>query len=196
MAEIDKIKEIQVEGTQRIDIETIVSYANVEIDDIYTEELGNNILKDLFDTNLFSNIEISFDSQILTILIKENPTINLVKFTGNNKIKDEDLLIEVSLKERSVYSRSKVKKDIERMLSLYQRSGRLSTEIIPKVELLENNRINLTYVIEESDVAKVSKIIILGNKIYTASKIKSIMKTKEKDYCAFSRLRIDTTLIN
>ena len=183
--EIDKIKEIQVEGTQRIDIETIVSYANVEIDDIYTEELGNNILKDLFDTNLFSNIEISFDSQILTLLIKENPTINLVKFTGNNKIKDEDLLIEVSLKERSVYSRSKVKKDIERMLSLYQRSGRLSTEIIPKVELLENNRINLTYVIEESDVAKVSKIIILGNKIYTASKIKSIMKTKEKRLLRF-----------
>ena len=59
LAEIDKIKEIQVEGTQRIDIETIVSYSNVEIDDIYTEELGNNILKDLFDTNLFSNIEIS-----------------------------------------------------------------------------------------------------------------------------------------
>ena len=102
LAEIDKIKEIQVEGTQRIDIETIVSYANVEIDDIYTEELGNNILKDLFDTNLFSNIEISFDSQILTILIKENPTINLVKFTGNNKIKDEDLLIEVYERDLSI----------------------------------------------------------------------------------------------
>ena len=74
------------------------------------------------------------------------------------------LLIDISLKERSVYSRNKVKNDIDRMLTLYQRAGRLSTEIVPKVELLDNNRINLTYEIEESDVAEVSKIIFLGNK--------------------------------
>ena len=136
----NSINEIVIEGSQRIDTETIISYSNVNVGDSYTEDLGNQILKDLFDTNLFSNLEISFENNLLLISIKENPTINLVKFSGNRKIKDEDLLIEISLKERSVYSRSKVKKDIERMLSLYQRSGRLSTEIIPTVELLDNNR--------------------------------------------------------
>ncbi len=179
------IDEIKVEGTQRIDIETVISYSDVDIGDIYNEELGNKILKDLFETNLFSNISISFENNLLLITIKENPTINLVKFTGNSKIKDEDLLIEISLKERSVYSRNKVKKDIERMLSLYQRSGRLSTEIIPKVQLLDNNRINLTYEIEESDVAEVSKIVIMGNKVYSSAKIKSLMKTKEKTLLRF-----------
>ena len=181
----NKIDGIDIQGTQRIDTETVISYSNVELGDIYTEELGNKILKDLFDTNLFSNIEVIFDENRLQINVKENPTINLVKFYGNNKVKDEDLLIEISLKERSVYSRSKVKKDTERMLSLYQRSGRLSTEIIPKVELLDNNRINLTYEITESDIAEVSKIIILGNKVFTSSKIKSIMKTKEKTFLRF-----------
>ena len=181
----NQIDEIQVQGTQRIDIETVISYSNINIGDRYSEELGNQILKDLFNTNLFSNIEISFEENILNISLKENPTINLVKFSGNSKIKDEDLLIEISLKERSVYSRSKVKKDTERMLSLYQRSGRLSTEIIPKVEMLDNNRINLTYEIEESDVAEVSKIVILGNSVFTSSKIKSVMKTKEKTLLRF-----------
>ncbi len=181
----NQIDEIQVQGTQRIDIETVISYSNINIGDRYSEELGNQILKDLFNTNLFSNIEISFEENILNISLKENPTINLVKFSGNSKIKDEDLLIEISLKERSVYSRSKVKKDTERMLSLYQRSGRLSTEIIPKVEMLDNNRINLTYEIEESDVAEVSKIVILGNNVFTSSKIKSVMKTKEKTLLRF-----------
>ena len=166
----NRINDIEVQGTQRIDIDTVLSYSDVNIGDIYTEDLGNKILKDLFNTNLFSNLEISFQENSLLILIKENPTINLVKFLGNSKIKDEDLIIEISLKERSVYSRSKVKKDIERMLSLYQRSGRLSTEIIPKVELLDNNRINLTYEIEESDIAEVSKIVILGNKVFSTSK--------------------------
>ena len=184
-SDINKIDEIDILGTQRIDTETVISYSNVKPGDTYTEELGNEILKNLFDTNLFSNIEIIFDEKRLQISVRENPTINLVKFSGNSKIKDEDLLVEISLKERSVYSRSKVKKDTERMLSLYQRSGRLSTEIIPKVEMLDNNRINLTYEISESDIAEVSKIIILGNEVFTSSKIKSIMKTKEKTLLRF-----------
>ena len=176
------INVIKIEGTQRIDIETVISYSKIVEGDVYSEELGNIALKNLFETNLFSNIKISFNDNILNITITENPTINLVSFKGNSKVKDEDLIIEISLKERSVYSRSKVKKDIQRMLTLYQRSGRLSTEIDPKLEILENNRVNLVYEITESDVAKVSKIIVLGNKQFSSSKIKSIMKTKENTF--------------
>ena len=181
----DRILLIKVEGTQRVDVETVISYSKIKIGDTYNEDLGNNVLKDLFDTNLFSNIEITFDNNSLLIAVKENPTINLIKFRGNSKIKDDDLLVEISLKERSVYSRSKVKRDIERMLTLYQRAGRLSTEIVPTVELLDNNRVNLTYEIEESDIAEVSKIIFLGNKVYNSSKLKSLMTTKEKRILRF-----------
>ncbi len=170
----------EISGTQRIDKETVISYSNININDIYSEELGNDALKSLFETDLFSNIEISFKNNLLFIDVTENPTINLVKFEGNNKIKDEDLLIEISLKERSIFSRSKVKKDLEKMLTLYQRAGRLSTEINPTIELLDNNRVNLTYEIDESDVAEVSKISIVGNENFSSSKIKSIMKTKQK----------------
>ncbi len=179
------INSISIEGMQRIDEETVILYANISEGDIYTEEIGNEVLKSLFKTNLFSNIQISFEDKILNIKIQENPTINLVKFFGNSKIKDEDLSIEILLKERSVYSRSKVKKDIERMLSLYQRAGRLSTEINPKLEMLDNNRVNLTYEITESDVAKVSNIIILGNSVFSTNKLKSLMKTKEKTFLRF-----------
>ena len=179
------INTISIDGMQRIDEETVISYANISKGDNYTEEIGNDVLKNLFETNLFSNIQISFKDNNLNITIQENPTINLVKFIGNSKIKDEDLAIEILLKERSVYSRSKVKKDIERMLSLYQRAGRLSTEINPKLEMLDNNRVNLTYEVTESDVAKVSNIIILGNSVFSTSKIKSIMKTKEKTLLRF-----------
>mgnify|MGYP001420132053 FL=1 len=119
------VKEIEILGNQRIDIETIISYADIELEDQYNDETGNEILKRLFNTELFSNIEIKFIENKLSISIIENPTINLIKFNGNSKVKDEDLLIEIQLKERSVYSRAKVKKDIERILSLYQRNGRL-----------------------------------------------------------------------
>ncbi len=152
-----KVEKIEITGNQRVDIETIISYSNLEIGDEYSNEIGNDVLKRLFDTNLFSNIEIFFDKNTLIISVAENPTINLVKFSGNKKIADTDLLVEIQLKERTVYSRSKVKNDIERMLSLYQRAGRLSTIIDPKVEKLDNNRVNLTYEIKESEISDVSK---------------------------------------
>ena len=179
------IEEIEITGNQRIDVETVISYADISINDEYSDEKGNKILKSLFKTELFSNIEIKYSNNKLIISIIENPTINLIKFEGNRKVKDEDLLIEVQLKERSVYSRSKVKKDIERILSLYQRNGRLSTEVIPKIETLGENRINLSYEIIESEISRVSKIIFIGNNAFSSSKLKSIMKTKERTFLRF-----------
>ena len=176
----DLIKNINIDGLKRIEKETVITYSNLNINDVYTDEKGNDALKNLFDTDLFSNIEISFNGNILNITVIENPTINLISFKGNKKINDEDLLIELSLKERSIYSRSKVKKDVEKMLTLYQRGGRLSTEINPTVEVLDNNRVNLVYEIEESDIAEVSKITIIGNNEFTSGKIRSVMKTKQK----------------
>ena len=184
-AEENLIKKIDINGNQRIDEETIISYSNIKLDDIYSEEKGNEILKSLFNTELFSNIEIKYNDNQLSISVVENPTINLIKFKGNSKVKDEDLLLEIQLKERSVYSRSKVKNDIERILTLYQRNGRLSTEVIPKIEPLDTNRINLSYEILESEISKVSKIVFIGNNSFSTSKLKSIMKTKEKRLLRF-----------
>ncbi len=179
------IKDVEIVGNQRIDAETIVSYADIKLDEIYTGEKGNEILKNLFNTELFANIEIKYNNNKLIINIVENPTINLIKFKGNKKVDDEDLLIEIQLKERAVYSRSKVKKDIERILTLYQRNGRLSSEVIPKIDKLEDNRINLIYEIKESEISKVSKIVFIGNNNFTSSKLKSIMKTKERRLLRF-----------
>ena len=155
------VKEIEILGNQRIDTETIVAYADANINENYSEEKGNEVLKKLFSTELFSNIEIKFTNNKLIINVTENPTINLIKFEGNKKVKDEDLLIEIQLKERSVYSRSKVKRDIERILSLYQRNGRLSTEVIPKIETLDDNRINLSYDILESEISKLFSLVTI-----------------------------------
>ena len=141
--DINDIKNIKVEGLQRISYETVLSYGDLSIDKNYSEDLSNNAIKKLYETQLFSDISINYLNNILTILVKENPTINLVLFEGNKSKKDEDLIDELKLKERSVFSRSRVKEDVRRLLELYQRSGRLSAQIDPSVELLKNNRINL-----------------------------------------------------
>ena len=183
--EVSIINEINVEGAQRISYETILSYGKINLETNYSEKLSNNVIKNLYDTQLFSDVSIRYSNNIITITVKENPTVNLVLFEGNNKKKDEDLIEEIKLKERSVFSRSRVKEDVKRLLELYQRSGRLSATIDPSVELLDNNRINLIYKINEAKVSKVSKISIIGNKAFNDKEIKKIMTTKAPSLLKF-----------
>ena len=183
--EVNDIKEINIDGLQRINYDTVLSYGEVNIDIDYTESLSNNIIKKLYDTQLFSDISVNYVDNILTINVKENPTINLVLFEGNKTKKDEDLIAEIKLKERSVFSRNSVKEDVKRLLELYQRSGRLSAQVDPSVELLDNNRVNLIFKIDEAKVLSVSKITIIGNKVFTDKEIKKVMTTKSKSLLKF-----------
>ena len=179
------IKEINVEGLKRISYETVLSYAKINLDNDYSEKLSNEAIKSLYNTQLFSDISINYIDNILTIRVKENPTINLVLFEGNKSKKDDDLINEIKLKERSVFSRSRVKEDVRRILELYQRSGRLSAKVDPSVELLDNNKINLIYKIDEANVLRVSKITILGNKAFSDSELKKVMTTKAPSLLKF-----------
>jgi len=174
----DSIEIINVNGLQRISYDTVLSYSDLDLKTIYSETLSNSAIKKLYDTQLFSDVSINYIDGALTISVKENPTVNLVFFEGNKSKKDEDLLAEIKLTERTVFSRSKVKEDVKRLLELYQRSGRLSAKIDPSVELLDNNRINLIYKIDEANIIKVSKINIIGNKAFTDRELKSVMTTK------------------
>jgi outer membrane protein insertion porin family len=183
--EVNDIKEIKVEGIQRISYDTVLSYGDLSIQKLYSEDLSNNAIKKLYDTQLFSDVSIKYLDNILTINVKENPTINLVLFEGNKSKKDEDLVSEIKLKERSVFSRSRVKEDVKRLLELYQRSGRLSAKIDPSVELLDNNRINLIFKIDEAKVSNVSKITIIGNKEFTDREIRKVMTTKTPSLLRF-----------
>ncbi len=179
------IKSIEVNGLERIERETVILYSKLNIGDLYSNDLGNDTLKELFKTDLFSDVQIEYIDGLLNISVKENPTINLIKFDGNDKKNDEDLLSEISLRDRSIYSRSKVKKDVKKLLSLYQRSGRLSTEVIPKVETLKDNRVNLIFEINESDVVSVSRITFIGNNVFSSRELRKVMKTKTSSLLRF-----------
>ncbi len=179
------INDIKINGLERVERETVISYSKLELDDQYSNDIGNEALKRLYNTDLFSDVKIEYSDGSLVITVKENPTINLIRFSGNNKKNDEDLLSEISLRDRSIYSRSKVKKDVKKLLSLYQRSGRLSTEVLPKVETLKDNRVNLIFEINESDVVSVSKITFIGNNVFSSRELRNEMKTKTSNLLRF-----------
>ena len=131
------ISDIQVIGNNRVESNTIISYSDINVNDIYTTILADESLRSLYETNLFSNVKIEYLNTILTIIVKENYVINRIAFEGNKAIDDDTLAALVSIKARSTYSRKKIQDNIEKIISSYRASGLFSISIDPKIIILD-----------------------------------------------------------
>lgn len=181
----DIISEIVVQGNKRIEVETVKSYIFVRKGDIYDEKEVDRSLKSLFNTGLFSDVKIGRAGRTLVIEIAENPIINRIVFEGNRYKKSDKLYEEIHLRPRIVFSRSKVRADVQRLLEIYRRGGRFAASIEPKVIQLEQNRVNLVFEITEGPKSSIGKINFMGNSTYNNDDLRSILRTKESRWWKF-----------
>ena len=179
------IREIRITGTQRIEPSTVMNYLDVKVGDKMTQDTLDRALKSLFATGLFSDVVLRQKDGALEVHVTENPVINEIAFEGNKKIEDDQLRGEIQLKPRQVFTRAKVQADVNRLYQLYQRQGRFSVKIDPKIINLDQNRVNLVFEINEGDVTKVESIRFVGNQRYTDDKLRSVLATKEKHWYRF-----------
>ncbi len=173
------IDSIRIEGNQRIESETIISYLSVVPGDQLRPELIDESIKSLFSTGLFSDVSISKENTALIVRVFENPLINRVAFEGNFSVNDEILSNEVQLKPRGIFTRTRVQGDVQRLIQIYQSSGRFAVTVEPKVIQLEQNRVDLVYEINEGPLTGVRKIRFIGNEIYTDRQLRGAIQTKE-----------------
>ena len=155
---IERILFVEVIGSQRIEPDTIRSYMTIKPGDLYNEEVVDQSLKILFNTGLFADVAIRYEKSGLVVFVVENPIINRVDFEGNKALKTDKFEEEVELRPRSVYTRSKVQADVQRLVELYRRSGRFSSKIEPKVIRQQQNRVDLIFEISEGPTTGVSSI--------------------------------------
>src|SRR3990167_5806016 len=97
------VTEVEVSGNQRIEAETVRSYTLIKPGAIYSPELADQSLKQLFGTGIFADITMRLEGTKLVVSVVENPIINRVAFEGNSAIKEEDLQKEVQLQPRVIY---------------------------------------------------------------------------------------------
>ncbi len=142
------ITEIRVVGTKRIEPSTVNSYVQIQPGDIYDAARIDASLKSLFNTGLFADVTLRREGSTLVIQVVENPIINRIAFEGNQRLTDEVLDAEVSLRARVVYTRTKVQSDVKRLLDIYRRSGRFGATVEPKVIQLAENRVDLVFEID------------------------------------------------
>jgi len=179
------IHEIQVQGNQRIEPETVRSYMSIAEGDVYDEVKVDKSLKGLFATGLFADVTIRREGDSLLVKVVENPIINRIAFEGNRKVKTEQLTTEVQLRPRTVYTRTKVQNDVKRILDIYRRSGRFAATVEPKIIELEQNRVDLVFEINEGPGTYVTRINFVGNKQYSDSSLRETLQTKEERWYRF-----------
>ena len=179
------IREIVVEGVQRIEPETVRSYLLVREGDAFDPLRVNRSLKSLFATGLFADVSIRRRGATLIVNLVENPVINRIAFEGNDRLDDEALGSEVTLRPRVIYTRSKVQGDVKRILTLYRRNGRFAATVEPKVIQLPQNRVNLVFEISEGSQTDIRKIRFVGNREFSDGDLLDEIRTRETRWFRF-----------
>ena len=181
----DRIADIRIEGIQRIEPETVRSYLLLQPGDPWDPEKVDKSLKALFATGLFADVKLTRQGNTLVVSVVENPIINRIAFEGNSKLADKDLNSEIQLRPRTVYTRTRVQNDVNRILQLYRRRGRFAATVEPKVIQLSENRVDLVFEINEGPSTGVRSINFVGNREFSDSTLRGVIETKESRWYRF-----------
>ena len=181
----DIISDIKVEGTERLEPETVTSYLTMARGDQATQEKIDASLKALYATGLFADIDITMDGLVLDVKVTENPIINRITFEGEDAISKEDLEKEIQLKPRLVYTLPRVQRDVQRILDLYRRQGRFAAVVEPKIVKLAQNRVDLVFEITEGKRTGIRSIKFVGNEHYDGGDLKEAISTRESAWWRF-----------
>lgn len=173
------IRSITIVGSERLEPETVRSYMQLSGGDPYDRDILDEALKRLYGTELFADVQIRDDNGALTVTVRENPIINRIVFEGNKSLKVDKLREEVKLAPRQIFTRSKVRADVQRIIELARRSGRFAATVDPKAVQLEQNRIDLVFEIREGPKSKVRQINVIGNQKFSDGDIRSELATRQ-----------------
>ncbi|MFM9852630.1 MAG: outer membrane protein assembly factor BamA [Sphingomonadaceae bacterium] len=179
------IKTISVTGSQRLEPDTVRSYVKLRPGAPYTLESLDAAVRDLFETELFADAQIRDNQGNLTIEIRENPVINRIVLEGNKRLKEDKIRPEIKLAPRQIFTRSKVRADVARIIELYRRQGRFAASVDPKMVQLDQNRVDVIFEVTEGPKSKVRQINIIGNKVFSDGEIRSEMATKQSRFYRF-----------
>jgi outer membrane protein insertion porin family len=179
------VQRIVVEGTQRIEPDSVLSYLLLRQGQAYDPAVADRSLKVLFDTGLFSDVRMEFDGTTLTVRVVENPILNQVVYEGNANTSDNELNKEVQVRPRMVFTRARVQADVQRIIELYRRAGRFAATVDPKIIQRPQNRVDLVFEIDEGPTTGVAAINFIGNHVFSDTDLREQIATTTSAWWKF-----------
>jgi outer membrane protein insertion porin family len=179
------IGRILVEGNQRIESRTVLSYLLVRPGDVFDEERIGLSVRALGATGLFADIQFETRGTDLVIRVLENPIINRIMFEGNNAVTTERLEEETEAEPRQTFTLSRVEQDVQRILEVYRRAGRFAATVTPQYKVLPQNRADLIFVIDEGPTTGVRSINFIGNEAFPDDRLRREITTRQSRWWRF-----------
>jgi len=199
------VKNIEIKGNQRVSSETIKIFSEVEINSDLNLNNLNNVIKRIYSTNYFKNVEVKIVDNILYISVEENPIIQNLKIEGvKNKRILEVLNEQIEMKEKSSFVENKVKKDEEKITNILRTNGYYFSKVVSKLKSNENNTVDLIFDIELGEKAYIKKITFIGDKKIKDKKLRKIIVSEEAKFWKFisskkfldiNRIKLDEKLL-
>lgn len=179
------VNHITVNGNERIDSETIISYLPFHVGATVDSEMIDLAVKTLYNTDLFSDVQVQLNGTELVVSVVESPIINQVVFEGNHAMTKDKLRDEVQIRPRGVFTKAKVQADVQRIIELYRKEGRISATVTPKIVELPQKRVDLIFEINEGPKTGVAEVNFVGNHAFSDNDLRSVVVTQKSIWWKF-----------
>lgn len=200
----ERFSRIVVEGNQRIERSTILTYAAIAPNTDVTPAQLNDAFQRLQGSGLFEEVAVTPRGNRLVITVREFPTINQISIEGNKRLKDEDLEAVVQSESRRVYSPAQAESDAAAIADSYRQAGRYAAEVTPKIIRRSDNRVDLVFEVQEGKVVEIQRLSFVGNRHFSDRRLRAALQTKQAglfrqlvraDSYAADRLEVDKQIL-
>ena len=172
-----QVRDIRVEGLQRVEAGTIFASIPVRVGDTYNDDKGSSAIRALFALGLFKDVRVEVNGDVLIIIVEERPTVADVEFVGTKEF-DKDVLKkalrDVGLTDGRPFDKALVDRAEQELKRQYINRSLYGAEVVTTVTPIERNRVNLSFSITEGEPAKINDIRIVGNKAFSESTLRNL----------------------
>lgn len=172
------VKDIRVEGLQRTEAGTVFSYLPVRVGERFDDAKSITAIKSLYATGFFKDVQIEVQDGVLIVLLDERPSIAAVDFTGTKEFEKDALikaLKDIGVGETRIFDKATVDRAEQELKRQYLSRGLYGMQITTTITPIERNRVNVTFAVDEGDIAKIAQINIIGNQAFSDSELRELM---------------------
>lgn len=166
------VKDIRVDGIQRVDAGTVFNYLPVKVGEQFTDAQAAEAIQRLYATGFFSDVKIDTINDVLVVTVKERPTIASVSFNGMRAFDATALnksLSGVGFGPGRVFDQAMLEQAVFQLKQQYLSKGKYGVEINPIITPLPRNRVGVSFDIFEGEVSTIKQINFVGNKAFSQS---------------------------
>ena len=164
------VRDIRVEGLQRIEAGTVFASLPLRVGDRYTDDKGAAAIRSLFALGLFKDVRLETQGDVLVVVVQERPSVASVEFIGLKEF-DKEVLIkslkDVGLSEGRPFDKALADKAEQELKRQYISRSLYGAEVVSTATPIDRNRVNLTFTITEGGHAKITQMDIVGNQAFS-----------------------------